>query len=423
MQQVYLDNNATTQPTPEVVAAVREAHENLWANPSSLHRPGQVARQRVELARADVAAMLNCRDRELVFTSGGTESNSLALWGVLGRTLRTKQNTDKNPPRGVLITTRTEHAAIRQPAERMASLGVNVEYLPIDQQGCVAAEALTQALEHHADGNTLTLVSVHWANNETGVVQPIHKLAQACRDHHARHNDARVLFHTDATQAVGKTPVDVEQAGVDLLTLSAHKFHGPKGVGALYVRSGVRLEPQNLGGPQERERRGGTENTPGIIALGVAAQQTKRFLDDSDQIVRLTAMRDRFENAVAQRVPGVVINAKAPASSHATSAATMPPSQRLWNTSNVGFPGLEAEAILLGLSERGVCASAGAACSSGSLEPSPVLLAMGVPEPVAHGSVRFSLSRFTTDHEIDTAIRVITEVVEKLAKTMPMSTK
>ena len=418
MQQVYLDNNATTQPTPEVVAAVHEAHEQLWANPSSLHRLGQAARQRVELARASVASLLNCRDRELVFTSGGTESNNLALWGVLARALLAKQNSDKKPPRGLLITTPTEHAAIRQPAERMAQLGIGVEYLPIDLQGRVTTNALAQALDQHAHANTLTLVSIHWANNETGVIQPLHDLTQACRDHHARHNDAGVLFHTDATQAVGKIPVDVKQAQPDLLTLSAHKFHGPKGVGALYIRSGVRLEPQTLGGPQERERRGGTENTPGIIAMGVAAQQAEQFLSDSDQIAQLTAMRDRFENALTQRVPGIVINAKASDTPRALDAT---PPLRLWNTSSVSFPGIEAEAILLGLSERGVCASAGAACSSGSLEPSPVLLAMGVPEPIAHGSIRFSHSRFTTNTEIDTAIQVIVEVVEKLAKTMPMS--
>ena len=221
-------------------------------------------------------------------------------------------------------------------------------------------------------------------------------------------HEHEALFHTDATQAVGKIPVDVKAAGVDLATMSAHKFHGPKGVGALYVKRGVRVRAQLRGGPQERERRGGTENTAAIVGMGVAAELARSFIDEEES---LGALRDRFERAILERCPGAEVN-----------GARRPDTPRLWNTTNIGFPRLEAEAILLTLSEKGVCASAGAACSSGSLDPSPVLLSMGVPEPVAHGSIRFSLSRFTTDDEIDQAIDIVPQVVAKLSQTLPMGT-
>ena len=214
-------------------------------------------------------------------------------------------------------------------------------------------------------------------------------------------------MHTDAVQAAGFLDLDVGQLGVDLLSLSAHKFHGPKGIGGLFVRTGVRLRPQQLGGPHEREKRGGTENTAGIIGMGVAADLARSLIADVQTITRLTGMRDRFEQAICRAMSDTVVN----------SGGTF----RIWNTTNLGFPGLEAEAILLGLSERGVCASAGAACSSGSLEPSPVLLAMGVSEPVAHGSIRFSLSRFTNEEQIDRAIEVVPLVVRRLGRTLPVS--
>jgi cysteine desulfurase len=255
------------------------------------------------------------------------------------------------------------------------------------------------------------------------VIQPIEALSACCRSAAAELAGAQpgvdpganpganpeVLLHSDGTQAVGKIAVDVRRAGVDLLTFAGHKFHGPKGVGALFVRSGVKVQAQNLGGPQERQRRGGTEDAPAIIALGVAAKLAQEFLADPAQGACLTALRDRFERGIRAAVPDAVVNGAAA-------------QQRIWNTSNLAFPGLEAEAILLGLSERGLCASAGAACSSGSLEPSPVLLAMGIPEPVAHGSIRFSISRFTTEQEIDQALTLVPQAVERLRRTMPLGT-
>ncbi len=399
MALIYLDNNATTQPLPEVVAAMTEMQERLWANPSSVHRAGQQVRQRLELARASVARLINAQDREVIFTSGGTEANNLALFGYLVG-LATSTPHQRRP---LLITTRTEHTAIRQPAEALTAAGVEVVYLPVDNQGRVDPSQLIAALAAHADDKTRTLVSIQWANNETGVIQPVAELAQACRRHTT---GLPVVFHCDATQAVGKIPVDVRSTNLDMLTLAGHKFHGPKGVGALWIRSGVRLRAQNRGGPQERERRGGTENTPGIVGMGVAADMAAAFVNDQSRIAALRELRDHLEAGLLATMPGAVVNGGA--------------APRLWNTTNIAFPKIEAEAILLSLSERGICASAGAACSSGSLEPSPVLLAMGVDEPLAHGSVRFSLSRLTTRDEIDQGLTIVPPVIERLRRTLPM---
>lgn len=404
MDWTYLDNNATTQPLPEVVQAVEQALRELWANPSSVHRFGQMARQRVELARSSVARLLGCREREVIFTSGGTESNNLALGGIL-------QPSPGSPALpGVLVTTKIEHSAIREPTDALGKRGVEVVHVPVDSQGRVTPVALRDALAILAGRDATVLVSIQWANNETGVIQPVAALADVVRQFRES-SSGRVYFHVDGTQAVGKIPVDVKAAGVDLLSFAGHKFHGPKGVGGLYLRTGVRLRPQVLGGPQERERRGGTENTPGIIGLGVAAEAALAFVQDAARIEQLRAMRDRFESQVCSALAdlGVTVN-----------SGRVEPHERLWNTTNLGFPQLEAEAILLALSERGVCASAGAACSSGSLEPSPVLLAMGIPETIAHGSVRFSLSRFTADAEIDRAVEAVVEVVRKLSRTLPV---
>lgn len=403
MDWIYLDNNATTQPAPQVVDAMHEMAAELWANPSSVHRFGQMARQRIELARASIAKLIGCRDRELILTSGGTESNNLALRGALL----------KHEGRRVLITTPIEHSAIREPADDLKEAGVEVITLPVDITGYVEPDALRDALLSCVEDGASVLVSIQWANNETGVILPIAEFAKVVQESRDTGVKARILFHSDATQAVGKMPVDVKETGVDLLTLSAHKFHGPKGAGALFVRTGVRLHAQQIGGPQERERRAGTENTIGIVGMGVAAELAEHFVADTDAIERLRGMRDRFECTIMERV-GDMLGDAAIVNSRGR--------QRVWNTTNVGFPRLEAEAILLGLSERGVCASAGAACSSGSLEPSPVLLAMGIAEPVAHGSVRFSLSRFTTDDDIDRAAALVPDVIHRLGKTLPMGT-
>ncbi|MCH8153586.1 MAG: aminotransferase class V-fold PLP-dependent enzyme [Planctomycetes bacterium] len=384
MEFIYLDHNATTKPAEEVVTAMIQALREGWANPSSMHRPGQAVRRQVELARESVCDLIGCRDRELVFTSGGTEAANLAIGGSLAAQSNRK----------VLVTSRLEHSTVREPAETLERRGADVVWLANDGNGIVDLDALRRLLARQAD--EIALVSIMWANNETGIIQPIEEIGRLCREHGVR-------FHTDATQWVGKMPTDVSSMPVDVLSFSAHKFHGPKGIGALYVRSGVRIEPQLIGGPQERERRGGTENVPGIIGLGVAARLAKRWLAGDDRR-RLGTLRDSFEQRILGAVgEATVIGSDAP---------------RLWSTSNIAFAKLEAEAILLMLSERGVCASAGAACSSGSMEPSTVLLAMGIGDQLVAGSIRFSLSRDTTADEIDRALEVIAAVISTLRATM-----
>lgn len=387
---MYLDNNATTRPLPEVVDAVTRSLVENWHNPSSVHRPGQAARHAVELARASVARLLNARPADLVFTSGATESISMAIRGVLAA----------NPSKKTVVTSSIEHEAVRDLLKDLTKRqGVVVRTLPVGLSGAARAADLVPMLD-----DSVALVSVMWANNETGVIQPIDDLAAICRDR-------GVIFHSDATQAVGKVRVDL--GGIappcDLLSFSGHKMHAPKGVGGLWVRPnstgrGVRvaLVPQTPG-TQEKERRGGTENTHAIVGLGVASDLARSWLEDAENPRNpgtIASLRDRFEAAILARVPGAVVNGG--------------PAPRLWNTTNIAFPKLEAEALLLLLSERGLCASAGAACSSGSLDPSPILLAMGVPEAQAHGSLRFSLSRETTDDEIDEALSIIPACVERL---------
>ncbi|MEM1099408.1 MAG: cysteine desulfurase family protein, partial [Planctomycetota bacterium] len=327
MRTVYLDANATTRPSPEVCDAVDRANRELWGNPSSVHRFGQQVRQQVELARRQVAELLGGKPNEIVFTSGGTESNNLAIRGVLDR------STGDTP--ATLITSRVEHSAVREPAEAAARRGVSPIWVPVDGDGVVDVVAITEAARE-APG--VTLVSVQWANNETGTIQPIAEIVNALVEVNATRRERSLpaaLFHVDATQAAGKLPIDVKEVPVDLLTVASHKFYGPKGVGALYIRRGVRLMPQNIGGPQEIDRRGGTEYVPGILGMGVAAEQSATFLTDRDAIARVTSLRDRFEAEVRAAVPTVLVNAED--AKHG----------RLWNTSNLAFPSIEAEAILL----------------------------------------------------------------------------
>ncbi len=388
MSSVYLDNNATTRPADAVVAAMSLAFREQWANPSSVHRAGQAVRREIILARSAVADLIGCQDRELVFTSGGTESVNLAVRGSFGA----------EPNRRVLVTSRLEHTAVRDVAEALASHGAEVVWLANDVDGLVDLDALRSLLARRA--GEVGLVSVMWVNNETGVIQPVETIGTVCREFGVR-------CHTDATQAVGKMAIDVAALPVDLLSFSAHKFHGPKGTGALYVRRGVRLQAQVVGGPQERGRRGGTENAAGIIGTGVAAQLARDWLAGGGP-ARLARRRDALERGIVDSLECVAVNGLG--------------APRIDGTSNIAFIGLEAEAILLMLSERGVAASAGAACSSGSMEPSPVLQAMGLPPEQIYGSVRFGLSRETTDDEVRRAVEIVVDVVTRLGSTRrPMS--
>ncbi len=415
MQTCYLDNNATTPLAPEVVATIRDAAEHAYANPSSVHRLGQQVRQKLELARQHVAQLLGAEPREITFTSGGTEANNLALRGLIEPELwhRAMNGDADEAAAPAVMTLPVEHSAVRDPAKHLARHGAVLRFSEVDGDGRVSPASIAATLDEllQGDGAMRTVVvSVQWANNETGVLQPVAEIGEAIAAKREVLREAgvarpRVFFHIDATQAVGKVPVDVHAAQADLLTCSAHKLHGPKGSGALYVRRLVKLAAQQLGGSQERERRPGTENTIGILALGKAAELAKAHLANAAACDVIRTRRDRFERTICERIPTAVVN-----------SAGAP---RLANTASIAFPGVEAEAVLLGLSERGVCASAGAACSSGSLEPSPILMAMHMDEPTAHGTVRFSLSRYTTDADIDYALEVVPAVVERLMKVLP----
>jgi cysteine desulfurase len=388
MRTIYLDNNATTKPMDEVVEAMRLGCCDHWANASSIHRLGQAARQQLELAREAAAKLIGCREREIVFTSGGTESINLAIRGTIAA----------DNGRSVLVTAKTEHSATRQTAQQFADRGTEVIWLRVDRNGVVDLNHLEEVLRQR--GDEIALVSIMWANNETGVVQPVERAGAIC-------SEQGVRFHVDGVQWVGKMPTNLLSMPFDLMSFSAHKFHGPKGAGGLYVKRGVRLTPVSTGGPHERDTRGGTENIPGIMGLGAAARILREWVPTNDRL-RIAAMRDRLERGIVEAVgEDVSINSAA--------------SERIWNTTNIAFHRLEAEAILLLLSERGVCASAGAACSSGSLDPSPVLLAMGIEPDRAHGSIRLSLSKYTTDDEIDEAIDIIAAVISKLRKSVTVA--
>ncbi len=381
---LYLDNNATTQPSKGVCEAMAQALCKLWPNPSSLHRPGQEARHAIELARREIADLVGARPREIVFTGSGTEALDLAIRGTIAAT-----------GKSVLVTNHGEHAAVRMLAKTFEAQGQEVRYLPLDAKGLVIPEALPELLEE----GDVALVSIQWANNETGAIQPIERLGEICAK-------ANVCFHTDATQWIGKMPTDVRTLPVDLLTGSAHKFYGPKGVGFLWIRSGIGCKP-TLMGSQELGRRGGTENTPGIIGTGIAAREAREWLKDESRREQQRTIRDRFEQRVLKDHPTARVN------------GPTDPAERVWNTTNIGFPRLDGQALLLSLSERGVCCSGGSACSSGSIEASPVLVAMGVPEPFAHGSLRFSISKHTTADEVDEAAAILSECVERLSAALP----
>jgi cysteine desulfurase len=381
MDVVYLDNNATTRPAPEVVDAMLPYLTELYGNPSSVHRFGQRARQAIDEARARIATLIGCNDSEILFTAGGTESINTAVRGLLAA----------RAPRKRIVTTTVEHSATRELCTQLGKEGHEIVELNVDRQGTLDLDQLAAALTDET-----ALVSIMWANNETGVLFPVERIAALCK---AR----RIPFHCDGTQAIGKLPVDVAALGVDAMSFASHKFHGPKGVGALYVRRGLRVRPLVIGGPQERGRRGGTENVPAIVGMGKAAELAAAALADMPKVASL---RDHLEREILNRIPDTHVNGRTDA--------------RLPNTTNIGFTRLEAEAILLLLSEQGICASAGAACSSGSLEPSHVLRAMNIDPKIAHGAIRFSLSRYTTEPEIDRTLEVIPGFIRRLRAVLPV---
>ncbi len=381
MGMIYLDNNATTKPASEVVAAVGRVLAEDFANPSSVHLPGQQARKAVDDARAQVCRLIGCQGSELFFTSGGTESINTAIHGLLR----------VRGPRTKIIISAVEHSATQGACEVAKAEGASVVEIGVDHDGLLDMDHLRRELSADA-----ALVSMMWANNETGVLFDVAAIGEECRK-------AKVPFHCDATQAVGKIAVDVKSLPVDALSFAGHKFHGPKGIGGLYVRRGQRMASLVSGGPQERGRRGGTENVPGIVGLGIAAELARERLPEMRRVAEL---RDKLEQGILSSIPETYVNGSR--------------ENRLPNTSNIGFSRIESEAILMLLSERGVCASAGAACSSGSLEPSHVLRAMAIDPKVAHGAIRFSLSRYTTDDEITQTLSLIGPVIDRLRAVLPV---
>lgn len=375
-QPIYFDNNATTRVASEVVDAMLPFLREHWGNPSSIYGFGKQLAKPLNAAREKVAELINAEPREIIFTSCGTESNNSAIHSALLT----------HPQKRHVVTTAVEHSANLKFCAHLKKMGFDVTLLPVDSDGSLDIHELAQSIRPDT-----AIVSVMWANNETGVLFPIEEIAAICRSKH-------VLFHTDAVQAAGKLKIDARDLGVDFLSLSAHKLHAPKGVGLLYVRHGVKYQPYIIGGGQEHGRRGGTENVASIIGFGRAAELAMAHLKDENTRVR--GLRDKLENGILKTIPGVVRNGARDA--------------RLANTSNVSFEGVEAEGILLLLDELGICGSSGSACTSGSLDPSHVLLAMGCSVARARGSVRFSLGVYNSEAEVDLVLKHLPGIISKL---------
>ncbi len=385
MKTIYFDNNATTQVAEEVLEEIRPLFCELYGNPSSMHTFGGQIGRKIGQAREQVAGLLGCEPSEIVFTSGGTESDNTAIKGTLAAL----------PHKRKIITSRIEHPAVLTVCRELENQGYTVIELPVDKEGQLDIDQLAEQLD-----DDTALVTIMYANNETGVIFPIDKISSLAAE-------KGVVFHTDAVQAVGKIPLNLSKSNVDLLSLSGHKLHGPKGVGVLYVRKGTRLAPYMLGGHQEAGRRAGTENVPGIVGLGKACELAAKNIEQENNKVK--NLRDKLENAILEKCPDARLNGYK--------------ENRLPNTTNISFEYIEGEAILLMLDKYGICASSGSACTSGSLEPSHVLRAMGVPFTAAHGSIRFSLSRYNTEEEVDYTIEKMPSIVNQLRKLSPFVPK
>lgn len=381
MKTIYLDNNATTAVAPEVLAAMLPYLGELYGNPSSMHSFGGQVGEAVDTARERIAALLGAGPDEIIFTSCGSESDNTAIWSAL----------QTQPEKRHLITTRVEHPAVLNVVQYWERQGYHVTLLGVDGKGRLDLDEYAAALS-----DDTALVSIMFANNEVGDIYPIQTMAEMAKER-------GILFHTDAVQAVGKTPIDLRHLPVDMLSLSGHKIHAPKGIGVLYVRKGVRFRPFLRGGHQERGRRAGTENVPYIVGLGMAAQLSSDHMQE--ERVNVARLRDKLENGLLECIPDSMVNGDV--------------ENRLPNTSNIAFKNVEGEAILLMLDRLGICASSGSACTSGSLEPSHVLRAMGVPFNYAHGSVRLSLSRYTTEEDVDYVIENFPGVIETLRAISP----
>jgi len=397
-RRVYLDNSATTPVAPEVVEAMMPYLTEKFGNASSIHFFGQEARAAVDKARHQVAALINARPNEIVFTSGGTEANNLAIRGLIEARVGSPNVSKGSSQQPHIITSAIEHSAVRNVCEDLEKNGYSVTYLPVYENGIVLIDDVEAAIT-----DDTALISIMTANNEIGTIQPVVEIGRLVRS--LRETGRKIWFHTDAVQAAGKIPVDVVEIGCDLLSISAHKIYAPKGVGALYVGRGIRLHPQNIGGRQERERRGGTESVPSIVAFGKACEMAQVELAESAENLR--GLRDSFESKVGEAVSDIVFNGDR--------------KQRLPNISNISFRSVEGEGLLINLDMQGIAVSTGSACSSGSLEPSPVIRALGRDDQLARGAIRFSFGRLNTAEDVDRVLEVLPLAIQNLRQLSPIS--
>jgi len=381
VKTVYVDNNATTQVAPEVIEAMLPYFSEYYGNPSSMHFFGGQVQKKVNEAREKVADFLGAEPSEIVFTSCGTESDNAAIFGTL----------DSYPEKRHLITSRVEHPAVMNVSSFLSRKGYRTSEIAVDREGRLDLDELREAITDQT-----AIVSIMYANNETGVIFPVETIGEIVKSN-------GIPFHTDAVQAAGKIPLNLKKSTIDLLSISGHKLHAPKGIGVLYIRKGTKFSPFMIGGHQEKGRRGGTENVPYIIGLGKACELAKKHLEDEN--TRVKALRDYLESKILEKIPNTLVNGDR--------------SNRLPNTVSVSFEYVEGESILLLLSDLGICASSGSACTSGSLEPSHVLRAMGVPFTAAHGSIRFSLSIYNTKEEMDYIIEHLPPIIQRLRDISP----
>lgn len=389
-RRIYLDHSATTPVDPRVAEVLTRSLTENFGNPSSVHGFGQRARAAVDRARREVAALINARPNEIIFTSGGTEANNLAVRGICEASAAQGRH---------IVTSAIEHPSVRGVCSALEQRGWKVTRLPVYENGIVRVEDVREAVRPDT-----VLVTIMLANNEIGTIQPISEIGELIRERRAN-GQKHLYLHTDAVQAAGRMALNVEELGCDLLTMSAHKLYAPKGAGALYVRRGVRLVGQNIGGHQERERRAGTENVPGIVAFGEAAKLAREELQE--RVMHDAQLRDKFERKVIAAIPDIVLNGDR--------------DQRLPHLSNISFRYIEGEGLLINLDLQGVAVSTGSACSSGTLEPSPVIRALGVDDEIARGSIRFSFGKDNTDADVDYVVEVLVQAVERLRALSPLT--
>jgi len=381
MNTIYVDNNATTRVAPEVLEVMLPYLNEFYGNPSSMHSFGGNVAHKIKEAREKVASLINASPDEIMFTSCGTESDSTAIHAAISSV----------PDKKHIITSRIEHPAVKNLFEHLSKKGYRVTFVPVDRKGMLDLDYLYNNLT-----DDTAIVSIMWANNETGMIFPVQELSQVIKT-------KGIVFHTDAVQAVGKVPIDVSKSKIDMLSISGHKLYAPKGIGALYVRKGTRFSPFLIGGHQEGGRRGGTENVAYIIGIGKASELAATHLEE--MATHVGNLRDKLENELLKRIPNAMINGDT--------------ENRLPNTTSISFEYVEGESILLMMNELGICASSGSACTSGSLEPSHVLRAMGVPFTAAHGSIRFSLGIYNTEEEIDFIVEKLPPIIENLRNMSP----